>query len=185
MNVPWRDPFVREAKRGKACQLRPSAIRKWTPAPGGCQTAQMRKTVALFPRTSSAAIDRHVPSGRRLSLGALSKPSPNGKYRRKEVLCGNCSCCAVPYFAGSPKEFADASAGNRKAADRLPLFYEPEFKRWRDVTVHRPPGTGSFFGSPGVLFRVRPRPKNVPVPLAAEGDSPIFAAITLVLKAGP
>jgi hypothetical protein len=56
---------------------------------------------------------------------------------------------------------------------------------WCYVTVHGPPGTGSFFGSPGVLLRVRPRPKNVPVPLAAEGDSPIVAAITLVLKAAP
>jgi len=36
-----------------------------------------------------------------------------------------------------------------------------------DSPIHRP-GTGSFFGPSG--------PKNVPVPFAAEGDSPIFAA---------
>ena len=46
-------------------------------------------------------------------------------------------------------------------------------------------GDWLIFRFTGVLFRIRPRPKNVPVPLVADGDSPIFAAITLVLKADP
>ena len=46
-----------------------------------------------------------------------------------------------------------------------------------EVTVHGPPGTGSFFGPS--------RPKNVPVSSRPEGDSPIFAALPRKLGQSP
>ncbi len=51
------------------------------------------------------------------------------------------------------------------------------------VTVHRPAGDWSIFRPMGAAFPGERCPKNGPVPLPAEGDSPIFAAnIALSLR---
>ena len=58
------------------------------------------------------------------------------------------------------------------SSPRQPLWSLPG----RTVTVHGPAGDWSIFRPTNAIFRERRCPKNGPVPLPAEGDSPIFAA---------
>jgi hypothetical protein len=52
----------------------------------------------------------------------------------------------------------------------------PSKQQHLKVTVHVPPGTGSFFGTFRYGLPMHRKAEKSACPLAAEGDSPIFAA---------
>jgi len=113
-------------------------------------------------RTALALRKRELPCAvRRSKLSTYSSPACGCPARRKPVR-------TCPRY----HQRSLASEETLRVAFEFRLRSPTIARTCGEVTVHRPPGTGSFFGSPGVLLRVRPRPKNVPVPLRPKGTVP-------------